>query len=315
MAVTKVVHPDDRNARHSASLCDGRLQLRRAEVGEDALVMSRRGHVVDEVPKLVAQELREGNLADRLLGLGVGDEVLPLKPPIGMPDIQSRSHEVYVGGSEREELSCSHARPIEDLEGDVEQFVVGLRLGEPQILLLGPDVYSASVLGADARRFLDRVGMEPVISLGVVHDRGECAVNRSHVRLRVGFAVFLSEGEDLVLPIDDVEHGYVPHALGAELRDDLVVDDVLASSPGILPDGRFHIFGVDFYEVGKPHVHGAARPVRVVKLERLSIGLRLKPAFALVLALPVDILVPELARPAPVLLSHRSHRIPSFQPK
>ena len=37
------------------------------------------------------------------------------------------------------------------LEGGVEQLVVGLRLGEPQVLLLSPDVYVASVLGANAR--------------------------------------------------------------------------------------------------------------------------------------------------------------------
>lgn len=174
---------------------------------------------------------------------------------------------------------------------------------------------AASVLGADARRFLDRIGVEPVVSLGVVHDGGECAVDRAHVRLRVGLAILLPEGEDLVLPVDDIEHGYVPHALGAEFWDDLVVDDVLAGGPGVLPDRRFHIFGVDVYEVGKPHIHGSARPVRVVKLECLSIGLLLEPALALVLTNPVDVLVPELARPAPVPLSNRSHWIPSFQPK
>lgn len=315
VAVPEVVDPDDGNPRHGASLRDGRLELRRAEVGEYALIMSRWRHVVDEVPKLVAQELREGNLADRLLRLRVGDEVLSLEMPVGMPDVQRRSHEVDACGSERKQLSRPYARPIENLEGGVEQLVVGLRLGEPQILLLGSDVYAASVLGADARGFLERVGAEAVVSLGVVHDGGEGAVDRADVCLRVGLAVLLSESEDLVLPIDDVEQGYVPHALGAELRDDLAVDDVLAGGPGVLSDGRPHVLGVDVHEVCESHVHGAARSVRVVEFERLGVGFLLEAALALMLALPVDVLVPELARPAPILLSNRGHRIPSFPPK
>ena len=95
--------------------------------------------------------------------------------------------------------------------------------------------------------------MEPVVSLLVVHDGGECAVDRAHIRLRVGLAVLLPEGEDFVLSDDDGVHGYIPHVLGTELRDDLVVDDVLAVCPGILSDGRPHVLGVDVYEIDESH--------------------------------------------------------------
>ena len=100
-----------------------------------------------------------------------------------------------------------------------------------------------------------------------------------------------------------------------EEGDYLGVKDVLAVVPRVLAQCHSHILEIDFDEVGEAHLHGTLLLALEGVLEVLCFSFALESALALMLALAVEVLVPELCRPCAVRLLCNTHWIPSDPPK
>ena len=264
---------------------------------------------LEPVRELVCEEAGHRHGAHGLGRLGVGDDVAAFDALIGFGDGDDGPPEVDVVWREGEHLPDAQAAPVEDLERAEAVGLVGDRVCEPEVLVLRPEEHAARLVRPHLRRARTRAPAQAVEAHGVVEDRRELVVDGAQVRGRVGFAVGVAHGHQLVLPPDDVHGLYLVHAHLPEGRQQLVADHVLLADPRALAQAGLHVLLVHLEEGGEG---GADRPLGLEPALLLPLEGRLlggKAALRPVAPVPVVVAEPELRGPRPVVLPPHRHAV------
>ena len=137
VAVPEVVDADGLEA--------GRLAPARHLVAEEVLGHGEDPLIGAEVEPgeerlhLLRVEARHGDDALRLRGLRVGEDVPPVDALVGLGHGEGPPLEVEPPRLQGEQLPLAHAAPVERLEGVEGERLVHDLVGEPEVLVLGPE--------------------------------------------------------------------------------------------------------------------------------------------------------------------------------
>ncbi len=186
------------------------------------------------IAHLVCQEARQLHGSHRFGRLRVGYHVAAAQPLVGLVDAHGRFLPIERVRREGQELSLADAGPIQHLEDHERARVVHRGVGEPQILVLGPETHRSGFLAAHFHGSHRGVGAQPVVPFRVVQDGGELVVECSQVRGAVGLSVVCVGRHEGVLPADDVDGAYLVHLLVREEGQHPRLDRVLLLPPGVL---------------------------------------------------------------------------------
>lgn len=309
MGVTQVVHPYPLHSRRFAAPVHLVVEVQLAE-REDALALLV-ALELDVLRELLRDEVGHRHGPHGLRRLRGGDDVLPVDALVALGDLQKPLAEVEVLGHQRKRLALADSAPVQQLEDGERAWLVHDLLCEPQVLVLRPEFHLLGLCAADLAGSLHGVGGKSVEAHRMVEHGGEDVVYGPEVRLLVGLSRLRIDTCDKPrLPLQHVGGRYVAERLVAEVRQDLVPDDVLLRAPRVALQARKHVGLVHLAVVGELHGRRASGLHEEVALPSDGVRLLLEAPLGLLVALARQLLaVPALDGVRPVLLLAHRHAI------
>lgn len=126
----------------------------------------------------------------------------------------------------------------------------------------------------------------------MIEDGAKLVVQGFEVGSRVGLALLVPVGQQLVLPCDHVLGGDLANLPLAKVGQNFLLDDVLLGQPGVLLEPGFHILGVKLGKGFKGHIQVAGGLHLETALPLLGLPFGGKATLALLFALPRPVLIP-----------------------
>ena len=144
-----------------------------------------------------------------------------------------------------------------------------------QILRFRPEQHFPALGLAHIAYLGGGVGFQLVVPDCMVENGAQLIVERFQVDRRVGLAVLVPVVEHFALPCHDLFRANLAHFPLAEIRHQLLVEDMLFRPPGVLLDTAFHVRSVEGHETLKGHVQvgGLLLQECPFPLQRLPLGL------------------------------------------
>lgn len=235
-----------------------------------------------------------GHRAVRVRGLRRVEDILVSHTGDGFADPDLRGAKVYIRRSESEHLSYAKTAPEQYLEGDMGIGFVCDRVGEAQVLLLGPNAHFALLLRPDLPGDADVVARESVEAHEMVHDRRQLAAERVQVVCRVGLALGYAAFREMVLPVYDGLGVDVSDQRVAEVRLEHPLDVVALLFQSRLSDSGRIIVEINIACESELHGRSLRHSLLEVPLPALGLAFRSKSSLGLSLGLTFPVLVSEV---------------------
>lgn len=201
---------------------------------------------------LIQQKLRNIHIPGTLFRLWRGYDVFAVDLCVGFGDMDLFAGSINVRRSQREQLTLTHACPVEDLKGGKCLRIFGKMADKPLVFLQRPEIELFRLAASDMSGFDARI-REIVVAGGVIHERRQLEIDE----LLVSVAVVLTQ--DHGLPFADMLCRDVAHPQRAEKRQDLVGKDMLFRRKGGGLEPHLHVVKIDLVKFCKSDVIGDRR--------------------------------------------------------
>ena len=201
---------------------------------------------------LIQQKLRNIHIPGTLFRLRRGYDVFAVDLRVGFGDMDLFAGGINVRRSQREQLTLTHACPVEDLKGGKCLRIFGKMADKPLVFLQRPEIELFRLAAPDMSGFDARI-REIVVAGGVIHERRQLEIDE----LLVSVAVVLTQ--DHGLPFADMLCRDVAHPQRAEKRQDLVRKNMLLRRKGGGLEPHLHVVKIDLVKFCKSDVIGDRR--------------------------------------------------------
>ena len=312
VAMSQIVYANPFHPRLLAAAVHFPVEIALAD-GEHPAVRLHAIELLEIVLELITQELGHLDHPVALGRLGGGDDILLVEPLVRLVDGEGAFLKVEVRRGQGQQLALPDTAPVKHLKSVEGQRLIHHRLGEPGVLLPGPEQHLLPFLRPHVSRLSGRVEVQTVKPGSVVKNGAELIVNCFQVGFGQGLAVTVPHFPDLVLPAHDV--------LGCDLRQlplgkigqDLLLDNALLGAPGVEFQFGLDVLLIEGNKALKGHVHIGLLLHQELTFPFQCLPLGGKATLELLLALTLPVGVAELHIPgAVVFVLERCHDYSPF---